>query len=242
MPPPPPGPPGTFRSSARVAPPDGRPGGESPEGPQGIRPPSGYAGSVGVPPAPGGPQAGPHGRISGPLNSGRPLGAVNRPGNAGGPPTATWSAGPPDADQNRFEAFRPDADATATTPAATDDKPEPPAKERNGRVLAMVLGAAVLLLVIPLAVVYLFTRSSGDGFNPAVGECVRRSGDTAISASCAEPDAFQVVSRVDDAAQCPDKGQPIVEVSGGRADNVLCLTPKAAAPAGSGDPSATPTN
>ncbi|HEV7710747.1 MAG TPA: hypothetical protein VGP16_21330, partial [Asanoa sp.] len=179
----------------------------------------------------------------GPLNSGRPLGPINRAGSPGGPPTATWSAQPAD-DQGRFDAFRPDAEAATTTAPATDDNPDPPAKERNGRVLAMVLGTAILLLVIPLAVVYLFTRSSGDGFNPAVGDCVRQSGNTAIAATCTEPDAFEVVSRVDAAADCPDKGQPVVEVSGGRSDNVLCLSPKAAAPpAGAGTtPSAEPTN
>ena len=235
MPPAPPGPPGSYRSSARVAP----PGTDLPEGPQGIRPPGGYAGVPGMPPAPGAPQAGPQGRIAGPLNSGRPLGGANRPG---GPQTASWPAAPSDGDQNRFDAFRPDAEPAAA-PASTDDKPDPPPKERNGRMLATVLGAAVLLLVIPLAVVYLFTRSSGDGFNPAVGECVRQSGDTAVAATCSEPDAFEVVSRVDNATQCPDKDQPIVEVSGGRSDNVLCLVPKAAAPpAGAGNPSATPTN
>jgi hypothetical protein len=227
-----------------------RPGSDFPEGPQGIRPPGGYAGSVSVPQqgpggqGPGGPGAGPQGRISGPLNSGRPLGPINRAGNPGGPPTATWSAALGE-DQGRFDAFRPDAEPATTAPAS-DDKPDPPAKERNGRVLAIVLGTAVMLLVIPLAVVYLFTRSSGDGFNPAVGSCVRQSGNTAVAATCTEPGAFEVVSRVDVAANCPDKGQPIVEVSGGRSDNVLCLSPKAAAPsAGAGNsssPSAEPTN
>jgi integrin beta 8 len=222
-----------------------RPGSDFPEGPQGIRPPGGYAGSVSVPQqqGPGGPGAGPQGRISGPLNSGRPLGPINRAGSPGGPPTATWSAAPGD-DQGRFDAFRPDAEAATAAPAS-DDKADPPPKERNGRVLAIVLGTAVMLLVIPLAVVYLFTRSSGDGFNPAVGACVRQSGNTAEAATCGEPGAFEVVSRVDDAANCPDKGQPIVEISGGRADNVLCLSPKAAAPpAGAGNsssPSAEPT-
>ena len=182
--------------------------------------------------------------MSGPLNSGRPLGPINRAGSPGGPPTATWSAALGE-DQGRFDAFRPDAEPATTAPAS-DDKPDPPAKERNGRVLAIVLGTAVMLLVIPLAVVYLFTRSSGDGFNPAVGSCVRQSGNTAVAATCTEPGAFEVVSRVDVAANCPDKGQPIVEVSGGRSDNVLCLSPKAAAPsAGAGNsssPSAEPTN
>jgi hypothetical protein len=97
---------------------------------------------------------------------------------------------------------------------------------RNGRVLLAVLCAAVLLLVVPLGIVWLATRSSGPSFD--VGSCVRRSGTEAVAADCSAADAFTVVKKVDNQDKCTDPpGQPFVVVTDGGKDNVLCLRPAA---------------
>jgi hypothetical protein len=117
----------------------------------------------------------------------------------------------------------------ATPAPATYGKPagesEPPAPQiRNGRVLLAVLCAAVLLLVVPLGIVWLATRSSDPSFE--IGSCVRRSGDKAVAADCTASDAFTVVSRVDTHDKCTDPpGQPFVVVGDEGDDSVLCLRP-----------------
>ena len=216
--------PQSFRSTARVSPPAGNP--PHPDGdPQDLRHPGTFGGPQ------GGYGAGP-GTLPPPAGPGTPYGGPPpQPGPARpgpGPATAAWAM-PDDGDQGRFDAFRPEADPA---PKPDGDTPTPPAKERNGRVLLMVLGAAIALVVLPLLVVQLLTGGNGGSFNPAVGQCVKQSGDTAVDAECSEQDAFVVVSKVDDAAKCPDKGQPMVKVSGGRETNILCLRPQAAGGAG----------
>jgi hypothetical protein len=91
-------------------------------------------------------------------------------------------------------------------------------------VLLAVLCAAVLLLVVPLGIVWLATRSSGPSFD--VGSCVRRSGSEAVATECTSADAFTVVKKVDNQDKCTDPpGQPYVVVADGGKDNVLCLRP-----------------
>jgi hypothetical protein len=93
-------------------------------------------------------------------------------------------------------------------------------------VLLAVLCAAVLLLVVPLGIVWLATRSSGPSFD--VGSCVRRSGSEAVAAQCTDSGAFTVVSKVDNQSKCTDPpGQPYVVVAEGGKDKVLCLRPAA---------------
>jgi hypothetical protein len=95
---------------------------------------------------------------------------------------------------------------------------------RNGRVLLAVLCAAVLLLVVPLGIVWLVTRSGGPSFD--VGSCVRRSGSEAVVAQCGDSGAYTVVAKVDNQDKCTDPaGQPFVVVAGGGKGNVLCLRP-----------------
>jgi hypothetical protein len=92
--------------------------------------------------------------------------------------------------------------------------------------LLAVLCAAVLLLVVPLGIVWLATRSSTPSFE--VGSCVRRSGSEAVVAECGESGAFTVVSRVDNQDKCTDPpGQPYVVIADGGRDGVLCLRPVA---------------
>ncbi|WFE22685.1 hypothetical protein O7621_04890 [Solwaraspora sp. WMMD937] len=143
----------------------------------------------------------------------------------GAPPAGQW--GPPDPEQNRFDAFRPDA----AEPAADEAKPEPAPQVRNGRVLVAVFVAAVLLVGIPMSLVWLITRPGEQPFNPAVGDCVKQSGNTAAPADCAEPGAYQIIAKVDQLDQCDDPTAPHIEIpaDSGRAQ-VLCLQSAATEP------------
>jgi hypothetical protein len=127
-----------------------------------------------------------------------------------------------------FAPFAPPPAAPATStygqPAGEPEQPTP--QIRNGRVLLAVLCAAVLLLVVPLGIVWLATRSSDPSFE--VGSCVSRSGSEAVSADCTDSGAFTVVSKVDNQDKCTDPpGQPYVVVADGGKDSVLCLRPAA---------------
>ncbi|MDG4762930.1 hypothetical protein O7632_02190 [Solwaraspora sp. WMMD406] len=165
----------------------------------------------------------------------RPAGVPHAAASAAPADAGQWA--PDEQEQNRFDAFRPDAPA----PAEAEAKPEPTPQVRNGRVLLAVLGAAVLLVAIPLSLVWLITRPPGEpAFNPAVGECVKQSGNTAQPADCAEPNAFEVIAKVQQVDQCADPAAPHIEMPGesGR-EQVLCLRAAAGAnPAG--DPEAEP--
>jgi hypothetical protein len=119
----------------------------------------------------------------------------------------------------------PTAEATGTGEPGGEAEQATP-HIRNGRVLLAVLCAAVLLLVVPLGVVWLATRSSGTSFD--VGSCIRRSGSEAVSAQCSDSDAFTVVAKVDNQDKCTDPpGQPYVVITDGGKNNVLCLRPAA---------------
>ena len=91
--------------------------------------------------------------------------------------------------------------------------------------LGVILGAA-LLVGVSIGVVWLIARGSDTGFNASVGDCVKRSGDEAVKATCGEPNTFSVVSKVDTKEQCPDPGQPyVLNPSGDSKTQVLCLKP-----------------
>ncbi|MGC4886068.1 LppU/SCO3897 family protein [Micromonospora sp. DT227] len=133
-----------------------------------------------------------------------------------------WSPeGPADeSDQGRFDAFKPDAEPKTEAPSP---------KVRNGRVLALVLIAAVLILAVPLGLLTLLGKIGGDdkpaGFDPAVGSCIKQTGTTAAPADCGEQGAFTVVSKVDNKDKCADLSQPTVVLQGGGTNRVLCLKP-----------------
>ena len=131
---------------------------------------------------------------------------------------SSWDAGP---DQGRFDSFKPEA--------AEEKKPEPPApKVRNGRVLAAVLVAAVLILAVPLGLLMLLGKVGADetpAFDPAVGSCVKRSGDSAAAATCGEAGSFTVVSKVATKEKCADPAQPYISLPGDVQNKVLCLKP-----------------
>ncbi|WP_258378283.1 LppU/SCO3897 family protein [Micromonospora endophytica] len=156
--------------------------------------------------------------------AGRPEPADHTAAFAPQQPGQPWSPSTPGGEpsQDRFDSFKPVAEPAPDAPAP---------KVRNGRVLAAVLVAAVLILAIPLGLLLLLGKVGASDeagvFNPAVGSCVKRSGDSAVVADCGEPEAFTVVSKVESKDKCPDPALPVVELRGNAAQPVLCL--KAAA-------------
>ncbi|MBM0203812.1 hypothetical protein JNW90_12325 [Micromonospora sp. STR1s_5] len=107
---------------------------------------------------------------------------------------------------------------------------EPPTpKVRNGRVLAAVLIAAMLILAVPLGLLLLLGKVGGNdtpAFDPAVGTCVKQSGQGGASAAdCGEAGAFTIVSKVDAKEKCTDTTQPHVVLPGEGTNRVLCLKP-----------------
>ena len=152
---------------------------------------------------------------------------MGEPGQGGFPPAfppppqqqapQAWQQGPAhDPNQGRFDAFKPEAEPKTEAPAP---------KVRNGRVLAAVLIAAVLILAVPLGLLTLLGKIGGGdkpaGFDPAVGSCVKQSGSGAVAAGCSEQGAFTVVSKVDAKENCADPAQPHVLIG----NQMLCLRP-----------------
>ncbi|MGW4499076.1 LppU/SCO3897 family protein [Micromonospora sp. NPDC004336] len=139
------------------------------------------------------------------------------PGQQSGP---SWDQGDADREQGRFDSFKPIAEPKTEAP---------PPKVRNGRVLAAVLVAAVLILAVPLGLLMLLGKVGGaeetPAFDPAVGSCVKQSGAGAAAADCGEAGAFTVVSKVDAKDKCADPAQPHVVLPGDGANRVLCLKP-----------------
>ena len=84
--------------------------------------------------------------------------------------------------------------------------------------LAAVLIAAVLILAVPLGLLMLLGKVGGDdapAFDPAVGTCVKQSGQGgATAADCGEAGAFTIVSKVDAKEKCADTTQPHVVLPG----------------------------
>ncbi|MCI4063540.1 hypothetical protein MRQ36_13495 [Micromonospora sp. R77] len=188
--------------------------------------PGGPGDPFGGPGNPGDPFGGPGDAFAGP-GAGRA--SVNGPGGFP-PPSQTappaWqqqqSPGSGESDQGRFDAFKPEAEPKTEAPAP---------KVRNGKVLALVLIAAVLILAVPLGLLTLLGKIGGDdkpaAFDPAVGSCVKQSGQSAVAVECGQPDAFTVVSKVDAKEKCPDPAQPQVMLQGDVPNKVLCLKPAA---------------
>ncbi|MCM0678426.1 hypothetical protein NCC78_27675, partial [Micromonospora phytophila] len=132
----------------------------------------------------------------------------------------SWDQGAPEPDQGRFDSFKPIAEPKTEAPIP---------KVRNGRVLAAVLVAAVLILAIPLGLLTLLGKvgdpDEAPAFDPAVGTCVKQSGEGPATADCGEAGAFTVVSKVDAKEKCADPAQPHVVLPGEGTNRVLCLKP-----------------
>jgi hypothetical protein len=92
-----------------------------------------------------------------------------------------------------------------------------------------VVGAA-LLVGLAFGIVYLVARGSHSGttsgFSVNTGDCVKKSGETAVKATCNEASSYQVVSIVDDKTKCGDPQQPyVVNPTSDGKSQVLCLKP-----------------
>jgi len=165
--------------------------------------PGGYGGGFGGPPQPGAPQSGP------PASGPPPSGTYGTP-SYGGPAQPPY-AGP---EPGRFAGLRYD-----------DPAIEAPARSKRGLIIGIVIAAVVVLVVIVVGVFLVLSKtSSSNSF--AVGSCVKRADDKAISVACTDASAYRVMSKVDTVDKCPDKGQPYVVLQeSGKADQVLCLKP-----------------
>ena len=130
--------------------------------------------------------------------------------------TTSWPT-PGGSEQGRFDQFKPD------TEAATPGTPH----VRMLPVLLSVIIGAVLLVGLAIGIVWLISRGSdSSGFSVNAGDCVKRSGQEAVKATCGDAGAFQVVSIADTKEQCADPGQPYVlnPTKDGKTQ-VLCLKP-----------------
>jgi collagen type III alpha len=84
----------------------------------------------------------------------------------------------------------------------------------------------VLLVGLAIGIVWLISRGSDSSFNVSAGDCVKRSGTTAVKAKCNEAGAYRIVSVVDDERKCADAKQPYVTnpTKDGKTQ-ILCLKP-----------------
>jgi hypothetical protein len=102
---------------------------------------------------------------------------------------------------------------------------EAPRKSRRGLIIGIVV-AAVVVLALAGAGVFIFLNKTSNAATFAVNSCVKKSDDKAVAVSCTETGAYQIVSKVDTVDKCPDKGQPyVVLAESGKSDQVLCLKP-----------------
>jgi hypothetical protein len=134
--------------------------------------------------------------------------------------TTSWPG--VEAQEDRFDQFKPEADAA---PA----KPETPHVRILPILLAVVIGAA-LLVGLAFGIVYLVAGGdkgdSNAGFSVSTGDCVKKSGESAVKAACGDASTFQVVSIADDKSKCADPQQPyVVNPTKDGKTQVLCLKP-----------------
>jgi hypothetical protein len=146
---------------------------------------------------------------------------------------------------NEWSSTGPATRATVTPPRPEDttswpgveaqgnrfDQPESPPKPETPHVrmlpilIAVVVGAG-LLVGLAFGIVYLVAGGNDD--TPSVslntGDCVKKSGDTAVKADCGDATAYKVVSVVDDKSKCADPQQPyVLNPSTDGKTQVLCL-------------------
>jgi hypothetical protein len=135
--------------------------------------------------------------------------------------TSSWPGPAENGEQGRFDAFKPEI-----TPTPDVDKSEPPNISKLPVLLGIILVSA-LLLGGALGIVWLLARPSSTGFDVSVGECVKRNGDKAVTATCGDAGAYEVVSKVDTKEQCADPKLPyVLNPAGNGRSQVLCLKPR----------------
>jgi hypothetical protein len=157
-----------------------------------------------------------------------------------GPPSSPGYASPgePYIPQQRIslEPAEPAA-AGAGVGVGLEESP-PPGKSgpATGVIVGAVLIGATLLVLGALAIPFLLEKLRGpDGPGQySVGDCVVQEGENAQPADCGDPDAYEIVSQVDNQEDC-DPTQPAIEVEG-TPTQVYCLAPAASQPQPSGEP------
>jgi hypothetical protein len=165
----------------------------------------------------------------------RPLMGGVFPGSASGGAPDQAGGWPPyvDGDQSRFGAdqsrFGADQGLPDPFQAEQPNRIKPSSGSGHVRMLPVLLSVvigAILLVGIAIGIVWLISRGSDSSFDVGAGDCVRRSGNTAVKASCSDSGAYKVVSVADTREQCADKSQPYVlnPTKDGKTQ-VLCLTP-----------------
>ncbi|GAA2652181.1 hypothetical protein [Paractinoplanes durhamensis] len=194
------------------------PNGPGPNGPVPFGPPPGQgneqysemttdiAGRGGEPPYSGFPMA------SSPETSGAASRATVTPPSPDD--TTSW---PGPSEQGRFDQFKAEE-----KPA----KPETPHVRMLPILVAVVVGA-ILLLGVVFGIVYLVAGGKEDkSFSVSAGECVKRDGNAAVKADCSDTTSFEVVSIADDKSKCADPQQPyVVNPTSDGKNQVLCLKP-----------------
>jgi hypothetical protein len=162
---------------------------------------------------PGGPGTASSGRASVPV----PGTPTFSPGTYGAPAPSSGATPPPPypgPEPGRFANLRYD-----------DPVVEPRPKSKRGLIIGIVV-AAVVVLALAGAGVFMFLNKTSNTATFAVNSCVKKSDDKAVAVSCTETGAYQIVSKVDTVDKCPDKGQPYVVLSeSGKSEQVLCLKP-----------------
>lgn len=112
-----------------------------------------------------------------------------------------------------------------SAPAAGASQPEEEFDPKAGPPVGVIVGAvivgATVLVLAALGMPYLMSKLRGPAEGPtyAVGDCVVQQGDNAVLAECTASGAYEIVSRVAIAADCPDPTSPTVAAG----EDVFCL-------------------
>jgi hypothetical protein len=95
-------------------------------------------------------------------------------------------------------------------------------RSRKPLIIGLVLaGVLVLLAAVAFTVTTAFDKSSSF----AIGSCVKQEGKKAKEVGCDTAGAFKVVAKEDAPDNCPDSGQPYVELVRSGKKQYLCLSP-----------------
>ena len=107
--------------------------------------------------------------------------------------------------------------------AGTAEELDPKAGPPVGLIVGAVIAGAAVLVLAALGMPFLLSklRPPAQGPTYAVGDCVVQDGDNAVIADCTEPQAYEIVSRVATATDCPDPTLPTVAAG----EDVFCLEP-----------------
>jgi hypothetical protein len=118
------------------------------------------------------------------------------------------------------------------------------APDKQGPRVAVIVGAvlvaAALLVLLTLGATFLLSRlelpfgGSSETVDYQVGDCVIQAGNAAEPADCGNPEAYLIVSQVNDREECADPTQPAIEVAGPPVQ-FFCLVPATQGDAAEGD-------